>query len=158
MSGVVIDLFGLHGPDHTEVIGVFCEVRKQRTDFHSRLSVLGKIAERAARLERYSLKLCQLLACGDGVRKGLAVQAPELGFPVECFQMGRAACHAEENDPLGAGGDMGCLKQSGCCRRSVPLSLKCGQCEGAHAQNGVLQECAAGNEGVRHGVQRRWIQ
>ena len=57
----------------------------------------------AKHFEVLSLELGDRLPSGEGLRHRLAVELIQVRLVVEGLEVGRAACHAEENDPLGLG-------------------------------------------------------
>ena len=62
-----------------------------------------ELGEVSLDLELLSLQLGDRLSLCEGLRHGLSVELIELGLVVEGLQVGRAACHGEENDPLDFG-------------------------------------------------------
>ncbi len=93
--------------------------------------MLLKSVERAAHFEHRVLELGQLLALGEGIGKGLAVEPLEFGFGVESFHVRGPAGHAKMDDPFGAMG-----KFSGWIAFPAPFR---GRGAGGAAKFGLMQ-------------------
>src|SRR5262249_3817107 len=73
---------------------------EQARDLLTGLSILGELGEGTARFENGILQLSELLAFGEGFRKGLSVDPFQFRFKIETLEVRRAAGHAEVNYAL----------------------------------------------------------
>jgi hypothetical protein len=92
---------------------VLGDVRENVGNFHPALSVAGKVVLGTHAGECLALELGELLALGERSGHRLAVELAEFRFEIESLQMGRAAGHAEKNDTLHLGWQLGRQPESG---------------------------------------------
>src|SRR5205085_2593389 len=82
-----------HRTNHTKIIDLCCDLRKQLTHLKSRLSMLTKLPRRAQQIS--------LLAYIEFWRR-LAVALSQTWFGIERVDVRWSAGHEQENHPLGA--------------------------------------------------------
>ena len=64
------------------------------------------LGSEALELVTAPLELGKLLSLGEGLGHGLAIELGQFRLVIEGLEVGRAARHAEVNDPLGLGWEM----------------------------------------------------
>ena len=102
----MVDLLSDHGFDHGDVIRHLGGPWQVVTDHQTTLTVGAELGLMTEDFELFALELGDGLALGEGFWHRLAVEAVELGFVVEGFQMRGASRHAEKNNPLCLGGEV----------------------------------------------------
>lgn len=65
MSGIVVDLFGVHGPDDADVVGNSADIRKGSADGLAGASGAGEWELRGETGQFLALELGDLLAFGE---------------------------------------------------------------------------------------------
>ena len=139
----MVDLLSDHGFDHGDVIrhlgGPWQVVANHQTTL-AMGAELGLVTED---LELLALQLGDGLPLGEGLRHCFAVEAVELGFVVEGFQMRGTSRHAQEDDPLRLGREVrrGRVNVRSCRGRSDAHER--GQGCGAKAESGLAEKGAS---------------
>ena len=97
VRGIVIDLLGVHGLDHANLVRERSDIREEAGHGQAALAVGLECHERPARFQFGVLQLRELLTFGERFRKGFAVDVFELGLVIERFEVRGTARHAEMN-------------------------------------------------------------
>lgn len=113
VSGVVVDLFGIHGANHGDVVGDTSDVWKPVGDLHAAFSISGEWEGGAFDFELGALELGDLLSRGEGLGHRFAVTFFQGRFVVERFQVGGPSCHAQMDDALDLRGVVQSFETSG---------------------------------------------
>ena len=100
LGGGVVELVGVHRPDHAQLVGDLVQVRHARRTSTCRSCRAGELARRAEQLgrpggEREPLPLEELVGAG------LAVVLDQLRLVVEQVEVRRRAGHVQVDHPLG---------------------------------------------------------
>ena len=83
----MVDLFGVHRTDDTNIIRDLADVRKEARDFLTGLAVFFELDEWAARFQLSVLQLRKLLPFGERFRERLAMNAFQLGLVIEALEV-----------------------------------------------------------------------
>lgn len=100
MRGIVIDLFGDHGPDHAQVVCHLCMPGQEVADLDSAFAIALEFCERTEASQRLPLELGNWLSGSNRFGHWLAIHASQFRFVVERFQVRRPPGHAKEDDSL----------------------------------------------------------
>jgi hypothetical protein len=145
---IVVNGFGVHGFDYTQVIGNGGCIGQQFAEPAAALPVLIEVNPRSGERESRLIGCHsgQSLPHPDACREFLALHFAQFGFPVEQFELGRCTALEQVNYPLGFWCEVWQIGEDSICagiRGVAGIAEQLSEGHTANTQGRTVKECPA---------------
>src|SRR5207237_5201377 len=97
LSGMMIERFGMHGPDQSDLVDARADLRESRGNLNARFSVTLKFVRAAEQHRAVFLQKSETNVFREGVGQFFAVHLVQLWFWIEQIDLAGASLHEQKN-------------------------------------------------------------